>query len=493
MIRETFEEIVKQQEVRANLSKLRKELKEPGAKHALLYYIGPNEEIFQKLLFHEDAKVRKNAALVMGDLAVKTDLLPLINAYEREEKLFVKSSYLAAIKNFDYSQFVGLFKERLEKLSKVEITDENRKHLSEEMRALSDLIVAEEGVKMHGFNGFNEESTLVLLTNRDQIPATQEQLKSMRTKAFNAGLMVKTDDLESVLEVRTFEELLFIIEDMKVLSGDCMTCAKQIAESSLLSFLEKRHKGKAPFYFRIELKAKWDLAKKSAFTKKLSSEIERLSNRSLINTTSNYEVELRLIENKDGNFNTLVKLYTLFDKRFRYRKEVLPTSIRPVNAALTVELAKPYMKENAQVLDPFCGVGTMLIERHKAVPANTTYGIDIYGEAIDKARVNTEAARQIIHYINRDFFAFKHDYLFDEIITDMPFAIGRKTEDEITFLYLNFFKKAKEHLKEDGIIIMYSHNKDLVRKFSGKYGFVIKEEFVISMREGTYVYVLAQQ
>ncbi len=490
MIRDTFEEIMKQNDVRQNLSKLRKELKEPGAKHALLYHIGDKEEIFQKLLFDEDAKTRKNAALVMGDLAVAKDLPALVDAYHREEKLFVKSSYLTAIKEFDYRDYVEEFKERLLELSKTPVTEENKKHISEEIRALNDLVVTMEGIKTHKFTGFHEPSTLVLLTNRDHIDVTEKQLKSMRTKQFNAGLMVKTDDLESVLEVRTVEEMLFIVEGMKVLPADIETCAAQIVKSDLLDFLTSRHKGKAPFYFRIELKTKWELSKKSAFTKKLSSEIERLSNRSLVNTTSNYEVELRLIENKEGTFNTLVKLYTIMDKRFRYRKEVLPTSIRPTNAALTVELAKPYMKENAQVLDPFCGVGTMLIERHKAVNAKTTYGIDCYGEAIEKAKVNTEAARQIIHYINRDFFDFKHDYLFDEIITNMPFAIGRKTEDEITSLYLNFFKKAKEHLKEDGTIILYTHNQELVRRFAPKYGFKIKEDFGIYKREGTHVCIL---
>ena len=67
------------------------------------------------------------------------------------------------------------------------------------------------------------------------------------------------------------------------------------------------------------------------------------------------------------------------------------------------------MKEDAQVLDPFCGVGTMLIERHKAVRANTSYGIDILEEAVLKARENAEAAKQVIHFVNRDFFEFTHD------------------------------------------------------------------------------------
>lgn len=43
--------------------------------------------------------------------------------------------------------------------------------------------------------------------------------------------------------------------------------------------------------------------------------------------------------------------------------------MHPSLAALIMELAAPYLKENAQIIDPFCGVGTMLIERDIRVPA----------------------------------------------------------------------------------------------------------------------------
>lgn len=66
-------------------------------------------------------------------------------------------------------------------------------------------------------------------------------------------------------------------------------------------------------------------------------------------------------------------------------------------------LAKPYLKEDAAVLDPFCGVGTMLIERNKVLPARSLYGIDIYGQAIEGARENTELAGAEISYIQKNF------------------------------------------------------------------------------------------
>jgi len=448
MIHQIFDSIVNNENVRQNLSKLRQALKEGTNKHALLYCINSRYQVLIDLLENEDAKTRKNVALLMGDLGVEVFLEPLYRAYRNENTLFVKGAYLTALKEFDYRAYLPELKADLKKLTESEISVENKKHITEQIRLLNELVIMMEGIKTHKFTGQEETSQLVLLTNRNHKDITLNQLEGMPVKTFNAGVIVKCTDFERVQAIRTYQEMLFVVEGLSSLPMDADKAAKLVVNSRLIPYLEQRHEGKAPFYFRVEVKSRMDMEKKSSFAKKLCSEIEQLSNRQLINSTSSYEVELRLIENKEGNFNVLVKLYTIKDSRFNYRKNVIATSMKPVNAALTVELVKDYLKEEAQVLDPFCGVGTLLIERNKLVRANTMYGIDIFGEAIEKARENTERARQIIHYINRDFMDFEHEYLFDEIITDMPAVTGRKNEREIEELYQSFFVKAKQHLKE---------------------------------------------
>jgi len=490
MIRDTFENIIQQIDIRKNLIQLRAELKEGFNKAAFLYQVGADYSIFDKLLENEDAKVRKNTALIMGMLAVPHFLDKLYEAYRKEDQLFVKSSYLTAMKAFEYGELIPYFKERLSILSNIEINDANKKHISEEMRILTELILDKEGVKQHAFVGYEVSSELVLLTNRNFKNITMEQLKDKEATDFNAGIRLRTDKLRAVLPIRTYGELLFMLDDVKVCSDDVNAAAKTIATSSLLEFMEKRHEGTAPFYFRIELKSRLELDKKSAFTKKLGMEIERLTQRKLINTTSNYEFELRMIENKEGNYNILVKLYTLKDERFCYRKKAISSSIQPVNAALIAALVKDYLKDGAQVLDPFCGVGTMLIERCKLVWASTMYGLDIYSDAIIKAKENTEVAQVTAYYINRDFFDFKHEYLFDEIFTNMPRAMGHKEEDEIFTLYQKFFLKAPEHLKKDSIMILYSHNQDYVKRLVNKNQYHIEQEYEISKKEGAYLFVI---
>lgn len=496
MINTLLENIQTGIDVRQSLSQLRQEIKVTAKKVELLDLIEENATLINTIesqLQSDDPKTRKNAALLMGDLEIKDFCNSLFNAYQMEDQMFVKSAYLTALKPFNYFAYLTDFKERLTELAEINLTDENKKHIEEEMRALTELIVEMEGIVTHNFIGYYEQYECVLLTNRLHTKVTEAQLldvKDCEVKEFNAGVQVNTNHLYDLLPIRTYSELLFMINGMKTCDMNPILAAQKIADSDLLTVLKKAHTGTTPFYFRVEIKSKMPLDKKSIFAKKFSSELERLSNRQFLNSPTNYEFEIRMIENKAGTFNVLLKFNTIKDERFNYRKETISSSIKPVNAALLVALAKDYMIDNARVLDPFCGVGTMLIERQKVVKANTSYGIDILEEAINKAKINTEVAGQIIHYINRDFFDFTHEYTFDEIFTNMPFAIGRKTEEEIYELYDKFFDTAKNFLTQDGTIIMYSHNRDYVKRLTKEKRFTIVKEFEIMKKEETYLFVI---
>lgn len=490
MVRDTFDKIKAQENIRENLIQLKSEIREPHGKTALLYYMGKDYVVLLDLLSHEEPKVRKNAALIIGELGIEEALAGLFEAYEKEEQMFVRSSYLAAMKKLEFTCYIEQFEEKLKELGNISLNNENKKHIEEEMRLLNQLILKARGVKKHVFNGYQVPSQVVLLTNRNYPEVTLKQLEGIKAKEFNAGIIAESKDLREILPIRTYSELLFMLEDIKSIEFDPALGAKALAESSLLDFLGKRHEGVPPFYFRIELKAKLDLSKRSTFTKRFSAELERFTDRRLLNSTSDYEWELRLIENKEGRLNVLIKLYTLEDERFQYRKNVIAASIQPSVAALTAELAKGYLKEGAQVLDPFCGVGTMLIERNKMVKAGTMYGLDVFGEAIERAKENSSISGDKIYYINRNFFDFKHEYLFDEIITNMPRATGQKDENEVYELYRRFFLKAGEHVNKDGVLILYSHNREYVHKLYNRSKYKMLEEFEISKKEGAYLLVL---
>ena len=509
MVQKIWNQILDGVDARQNLSKLRELIKDSKNKETCIKTVRENELVLEKLLESEDAKTRKNAALFIGDLQLSSLQMALWRAYEKEETLFVRSSYLVAMGKMDAMQFLKPIKARLQQLSEVSLDESNGKHIREEMQELRKLILSVEGIKKHKFTGWQKESEIILLANRrhlDTVLAEIKQLPDVSTadaKLLNAGIRLKTAALDQLMEVRTWQEILFLVNGMKTCEKDPVKAAETVATSKVMEFLEERHKGEATFYFRVEVKMqgmssgvgkaeqeKHALAEKQKFVKQFVSALEEKTQGKLLNSTSDYEVELRLVENKDGKFNVMVKLYTLEDPRFDYRQEVIASSIRPVNAALLVQLAREYMVEDARVLDPFCGVGTMLIERQKKVNADTSYGLDIYEEAIEKARRNTENAGQIIHYVNRDCFTFTHEYLFDEIFTNMPFVQGRKTPLEIYEIYEKFFETARKLVKQEGIIALYTHDKTYVDKLSLKCGFNILKKCQINVKEDTWLYVL---
>ena len=517
MVQKIWNQILENIDTRQNLSKLREVIKDNKNKEICGRLAEENELILENLLEAEDAKTRKNAALLIGDLQLASMQMALWRAYEKEETLFVRSSYLVAMQKIDMTAFLKPIKARLQSLSEMEIEENNQKHVREEMQELNKLVISIEGIKKHKFIGWQKESEIILLANRRHLETIFLEIKQLpdvmtaEAKLMNAGIRLKTAALDQLMEVRTWQEMLFLVPGMKTCEKDPVKAAETIASSKLIEFLEERHKGEAPFYFRVEVKMqaaslltgkkgdkssnkseqeKRVLEEKQKFVKKFVANLEEKTQCKLRNSTSDYEVEIRLVENKDGKFNVMVKLYTMEDHRFDYREEVVASSIRPVNAALLVQLAKEYMIENARVLDPFCGVGTMLIERQKKIAADTSYGLDIYEEAIEKARRNTEAAGQLIHYVNRDCFTFTHEYLFDEIFTNMPFAQGRKTPLEIYEIYERFFETARKLVRTNGIIALYTHDKTYVDKLSLKTGFNILKKCQINVKEDTWLYVM---
>ncbi len=493
-MKDYLEAISQGREVRANLISLRQEIKTEENKRRLAYLLGGDFQIFAGLLKAEDPKIRKNAALILGEMETE-DILPfLFAAYQREETLFVRADYLKAMEKLDYRPWLEKLKACREELGSKPLTEENRKHIREEQVRLTSMILKYERPRKHTFTGYSPAPEVILVTNRCQKEATRAQITSGSVTEFAQGLRVKNGDLRELLKIRTVVEYLFPVPGGRPVAGTPREIGQALALEGIADFLEDYHQKGGTFLYRIEVKGTIPLEKKGPFIRRVAEALEESGDGRLCNVTTGYEVELRLLQRKDGSFVPMLKLFTLPDTRFDYRREVTAASIAPVNAALTAALAKPYLKEGAQILDPFCGVGTMLIERNRSVAADPMYGVDIFGEAVEKARENTKRAGTVIHYINKDFFDFTHGYLFDEIITDMPRAAGTGTGQELEALYGRFFGKAGEHLKREGIVVLYTMNPELVEKGLRQFGQYDKlEEFLINEKNQTKVYVLRFQ
>ena len=483
-MREVIEELLKQENTRQNLSRLRSLIKEHECKVQAYELLKEHDDLLISFLASEDAKIRKNAALLIGDLQISHLADDLFKAYESENTRFVKSSYLTALLQLDIPQLVPKLVDKKKLLEQTEITEENRKHVDEELREINKILIKYNGIKRHTPILEGVRAELLLTTNKLHREIVRRQLPVKETKLHPLGVIVKTDNIRLIMKVRTYRQMYFMINTEGLLSGDEREMASQLWKSDMYDILRRMHREPGPFYYRIESSADGE------FQSRLSAALDRLSGGKLINSANNYEIVIKLIQTRDGSYFPCLRLCSVKDDRFTYRKNVLSTSIHPSTAALLVELAKPYLKENAQIMDPFCGVGTMLIERKLAVPAREIYATDIYGDAIEMGRENARIAKTGINFIHRDFFDFKHDYKFDELITDMPVR-GKQTRSEMELFYERFFDKAKQILAKDGIIVMYSNEIGFVKKqIRLRPEYKLLQETCILDKKGFYLFVI---
>jgi 23S rRNA G2445 N2-methylase RlmL len=298
-------------------------------------------------------------------------------------------------------------------------------------------------------------------------------------KSIFCGVAATITDFEIVKKLRVYKELLIPLNGMKPTNKSDILEA--LMKGNLMELLVTLHKkSDEPFYFRLTAKD-LDVAT-------LGSKLEAMSGGRLINSTSDYEIEIKLISGAEGRVIAFLKLHTLNDYRFNYRIHHVAASIHPSEASVIAELSKDYLTKNAVVLDSFAGVGTMLIERNRLVKAKFMYAIDTFGKAVDGGRANAKAARADINYINKDYFDFSHEHLFDEIITNFPRFREREEADAF---YGRFFAKTGEILKESGVVIMCSDEKNLVKKYLRlNENYKLLREFTFNEKEGQYVFII---
>jgi tRNA (guanine6-N2)-methyltransferase len=115
----------------------------------------------------------------------------------------------------------------------------------------------------------------------------------------------------------------------------------------------------------------------------------------------------------------------------RYKREHLPASLRPTVAASMAWLARPTPQDI--VLDPFCGAGTILIERALLAPFEREFGGDIRVEAVNMAERNAQAAHVNLSLQQWDAHQLPLEHAsVNRIITNLPFGkqIGSREQNE---------------------------------------------------------------
>ena len=149
-MKQIIDELVKKENVRSNLSEARKRIKDAVCGQECTKQLLEYQELIKNFLKDEDPKTRKNAALLLGDLSVDA-VEEVFRAYQQEQTRFVKSSYLVALAQMNVIEKLPELRDILDELLEVEITEENRKHVEEEIRQLRKILIAYEGITKHTF------------------------------------------------------------------------------------------------------------------------------------------------------------------------------------------------------------------------------------------------------------------------------------------------------------------------------------------------------
>ena len=156
-----YEAILAGTDVRANLIELKKECK--NKQYAQEFFAACDSFDWLGDLFgHEDAKVRKNAANLVGIFGLQEFVDKLYDAYEKEQTRFVKSAYLAAMTQLDASDYEDQFKKRYEELLEYQPTAEEQKHIGEERKLLHQLLADMDAIDHHKFCGCGGKNMEIL-------------------------------------------------------------------------------------------------------------------------------------------------------------------------------------------------------------------------------------------------------------------------------------------------------------------------------------------
>lgn len=422
----------------------------------------PSLEILDTLhcaLLDEDPKVRKNSAIVLGELRIKQSVAALRNALQREKIEWVRPSLilaLGAIGGQEVAEFLSSYKKEYESEKEalrkaLDRTLELRSNL-QFVRNLKESIP----VELWTFEGL--ESVL----EQD----VEEKLGLKSKKIRNGILYTQSKDIYSFFSLRTFSELLISvatinisdIEEIKAKTLELLCSDNTI--DRILSF----HQDTANLRYRLELRGKQI---KHYIRRRIVKEIiQELDTRSpmFTNSPSKYDIEIRLVIEKDS-LRILWKPFTVSDTRFSYRIQDVPASIDPVVAAGIIKFLKPKLHSHHRVLDPFCGSGTILIERAIAEKCKELVGIDISQRAIESAKQNVRASGlQNIKLIKDDMRNISYSEKFDEIITNMPFGIRAGNHKTNIVLYRYFFNLIPYILGKNGTVVIYTQEVALTTK-----------------------------
>jgi 23S rRNA G2445 N2-methylase RlmL len=155
-----------------------------------------------------------------------------------------------------------------------------------------------------------------------------------------------------------------------------------------------------------------------------------------------------------------LRLSTPGMRQGRHRPASVPASLKPTVARAMVRLSGP--RETDVVLDPFCGAGTLLLERAHAGPFASLIGGDRDPATVAVARTNVRASGLPVEISEWDARALPlPDRSVDVVLSNPPF--GKKIRIEggaADPFYREFLAEARRVLRPAGRLVLITNQVD---------------------------------
>ena len=420
------------------------------------------------LLNNEDSKVRKNTYIMLGNLNNSDYSNFLLDALDKETTNYCLPSIILSLGNYKIENINDILNNKLVEIeNKYNNNQIEKSHYEEIKKSINKVLLRNIAFDKHEFIGFQCKREVLLTVMSALKNASMNEIRSKfkDAKFVDDGILVSTYDYKSLFTLRTFYEALLCNKQGFNLSKDKIN--SYIVCMLKDDFISSCHKeSNAAFYYRIEVKSSMNKQNKLNLINSIKDDIDFNLKGKYINNPSLYEFEIRIVE-KDDKYNVFFKLYTIEDNRYNYRVTDLPASINPTTASVLMQEIKGYLKEDAEVLDAFCGTSTMLIERSFVKKYKSLTGIDINEKAMEYSKINANNVPLKIELVCEDILKYQGP-MFDEIISNMPFG-NRVSNHELNInLYRKFIANLDKLLKENGMAFLLTSEISLMKELINK-------------------------
>ncbi len=159
------------------------------------------------------------------------------------------------------------------------------------------------------------------------------------------------------------------------------------------------------------------------------------------------EFDVRLF--KSGELILSLRLSNKSFSNRQYKEIELPGALKPTVAYALVQLSSP--RETDVFVDPFCGSGTILMERSLTGPAQKILGFDRDANVVETAQANSADRKNIELAVGEAQKLSLPDKSVDVIATNPPFG---KTFAKDPNLFTDFLAEAVRVLKTGGRLVV---------------------------------------